>query len=799
MVRGDIFPSLFHRYATLLAIPLSLIYNEITTIMIWPRVWKQEYVTVIPKCRSPESMGDLRNISCTMLPSKVYESFVLNWLGTEVSCKRNQYGGVKGCGVGHLLVDHWDEICTNLEDARAATMLTAIDYAKAFNRLSFQHCLAAFARKGACTELIRILATFLSNRTMTVRVNNTWSDPLPVYGGVPQGSILGVLLFNVSTDDLEDQVDDQRRLAFSSDSDDPTAWAAQTGQGGDSSTFGSVPAWAAGDDQRNEEAYDDDLLLGDTSDSTGQDDPPLETRHGDLDPTAPVFYPRRLGLDPTVPAFIPPATYGLSAPGLNITDELLAALPRINPVPECVEDQYASAAPQLGVTDELIGIQHGMCDWQDFSQPEPTDWDSPPRGAQREQRLGYGGGDGSWMHQGDTDNFYYEEEHDGYRPESVSSRGEDTSQDAGGASEIFLSSTPKGTLERGRPECRGSPLRTRGPRLTARDWSYMPGRRNVRRRNLRRKILYSDEGEVTIPPEVNKKKTGLRWKTKDPRSLKYVDDNLMASKINMDSAETLAAGVRVTKAKHDLQTQNVFRRVVARAESRGMVVNKKKTQVLCVSDAQNYNARAYLIDAEGTKIESGDKLKVLGFHLDRRPSVHAHIEALKLRMRDCTWILRHLGLAGFTEEELAKVYCTVVRPVLDYCAVVYHPMLTDEQDQIAERLQAKALKNIYGYKDSYKTMREKAGITTHRARRVALCDNFATKAAANPRFGWFPLRQGRSGRHGETYQEFPARTDRLFNSPLYYFRHRLNGKPGRLTGRGIRNIGTDRRRARPMG
>ena len=39
---------------------------------------------------------------------------------------------------------------------------------------------------------------------MTVRVGEFWSSPLPVYGGVPQGSILGVFLFNVATDNLED-------------------------------------------------------------------------------------------------------------------------------------------------------------------------------------------------------------------------------------------------------------------------------------------------------------------------------------------------------------------------------------------------------------------------------------------------------------------------------------------------------------------------------------------------------------------------------------------------------------------
>ena len=147
------------------------------------------------------------------------------------------------------------------------------------------------------------------------------------------------------------------------------------------------------------------------------------------------------------------------------------------------------------------------------------------------------------------------------------------------------------------------------------------------------------------------------------------------------------------------------------------------------------------------------------------------------------WVLRHLKIAGFKEAELAVVYRTVIRPVLDYGAVVYHPMLNDEQDQAVERMQAQALKCIYGYEDSYAEMREKAGVSTHRARRIELCDKFAQKASCSPRFeSWFPRRTARSGRRGDEFQEFQARMDRLFNSPLYYFRRRLNGKPGKEYG-----------------
>ena len=158
----------------------------------------------------------------------------------------------------------------------------------------------------------------------------------------------------------------------------------------------------------------------------------------------------------------------------------------------------------------------------------------------------------------------------------------------------------------------------------------------------------------------------------------------------------------------------------------GMKVNGKKTAMMNVSGAQSYAARAHIM-AGGETIRSGGEMKVLGFHFSSSPTVHAHVGALEKRMRTKFWVLYHLRRAGFSDEELAKVYRTCLRPVLDYCSVAYHAQLTDEQDQRIEGQQASALRCIYGYHTSYKRMRELAGVETLRERRVTACDKFAAK------------------------------------------------------------------------
>ena len=230
----------------------------------------------------------------------------------------------------------------------------------------------------------------------------------------------------------------------------------------------------------------------------------------------------------------------------------------------------------------------------------------------------------------------------------------------------------------------------------------------------------------------------------------------------------------------------MFRHLVRSAEDIGMVVKAKKTAMICISDSLAYCADAFIYDADQKRIGCQDRIKALGMHFSSRPNMDAQVESISRKFRSRYWTLRNLKNSGFTQEELVKVYKTVIRPIADYACVVYHSSLTDEQDEVLEKLQTHALKCIFGPMSGRK-LREKAGVTTLRARREELCDKFALKMSKNPAFSHlFPMKQTRSGRRNngsqEVFLESRARCDRLMNSPIYYFRRRLNGKIGKKYG-----------------
>ena len=130
------------------------------------------------------------------------------------------------------------------------------------------------------------------------------------------------------------------------------------------------------------------------------------------------------------------------------------------------------------------------------------------------------------------------------------------------------------------------------------------------------------------------------------------------------------------------------------------------------------------------------------------------------------------------EKDLVRLYLSLVLPVLDYTCVVYHSMLSITQENGLESLQKLALKIVYGVTGvSYDELLRRSGLCTLKERRMKLLDKFILKAVNHPTYGaWFPTKHfvHYNMRREKIYEETFARTKRLYNSPIFYMRRRLN-------------------------
>ena len=192
-------------------------------------------------------------------------------------------------------------------------------------------------------------------------------------------------------------------------------------------------------------------------------------------------------------------------------------------------------------------------------------------------------------------------------------------------------------------------------------------------------------------------------------------------------------GVRF-KVVNPVGSQKMFEHISERARSRGMLVNEKKTGLVCVSAAKSFKAKASLM-CDGEKVESTKSTKLLGFVFDTDAGAASQAASVAARLRSRTWSLPKLKKCGLTEQELTCVYATCIRPVAEYDSVVLHPMLTDEQTVRIERQQNQALKMIFGDDISAKKMRKKAGLDSLGDRRLEACRKFAKNSINNPRCG----------------------------------------------------------------
>ena len=101
--------------------------------------------------------------------------------------------------------------------------------------------------------------------------------------------------------------------------------------------------------------------------------------------------------------------------------------------------------------------------------------------------------------------------------------------------------------------------------------------RDRARRAASRRIVYSSEEEEAVPPEYSRR--NLKWRERRPRTFKYVDDNLQLFRVNMETARR-GQDPLPYRDKHAVACQNQFRKIIRRAEERGMKANEKKLSLI---------------------------------------------------------------------------------------------------------------------------------------------------------------------------------------------------------------------------
>lgn len=197
--------SIIKEFSVELANPLHKLLNKIVQSCDWPIQWKTEYVTPIGKIPQPETEDDLRPIALTAFFSKVMEHFVVMWLLEVIGDKLDmrQYGGMKGNSISHYLIELINFILYNQDNEDpTAVLICLIDFAKAFNRQYHSILITKLSDMGVPSWLLKLVASFLQNRTMIVRFKGKLSNPKPLPGGGPQGTLLGLLLFLVLVNDV---------------------------------------------------------------------------------------------------------------------------------------------------------------------------------------------------------------------------------------------------------------------------------------------------------------------------------------------------------------------------------------------------------------------------------------------------------------------------------------------------------------------------------------------------------------------------------------------------------------------
>ena len=200
--------------------PIRLIWEKSMSSGIVPDYYKKAYVSPLYKKGNKAEAANYRPISLTSHIVKVYErvlrKVMVQFLEDNkiLSCKQHGFRSGRSCLT--QMLSHIDNIMLGLTE-NMDTDSIYLDYAKAFDKVDHELLLQKLQKYGFGSQIINWVKSFLCNRKQSVVVNGVHSIIASIISGVPQGTVLGPLLFILFINDLQDCVSHSRVSFFADD------------------------------------------------------------------------------------------------------------------------------------------------------------------------------------------------------------------------------------------------------------------------------------------------------------------------------------------------------------------------------------------------------------------------------------------------------------------------------------------------------------------------------------------------------------------------------------------------------